>query len=281
MNYTDNPWLPQESIDEMERCKVDDYKKYLHIWEGETLADYDDSIIDPLWVRAAIDAHIKLGFKPRGVRALGYDCADKGKDSKAFVVRHGSVINAGMQWHDGDISDANDRVFEYAQANRIDHIVYDAIGVGAAVKEYFRRLQGNNNIVVKGFIGSSAPEYPEAKYRGDQLNQDVFKNARAQAFWHLRDRFEATYNAIEKGDYVDPDKMISLSSNIPDIKVLISELSRIQRKRGNNTAIQVESKEDMAKRGLASPGMADSLMYCFQNKAVNVNNPEWNTPLNM
>jgi len=281
MNYADNPFLPDEAIEEMRACKVNDYKKYLHIWQGEVLADYEDSVIDPLWVRASIDAHIKLGFKPMGVRSLGYDCADKGKDSKAFMVRHGSVIVDGKQWHDGDISDANDRVYEYASGNRIDHIVYDAIGVGAAVKEYFRRMQGNNSITIKGFVGSEAPHNPEGKYKEDRYNQDVFRNARAQAFWHLRDRFEATYQAIEKGDYVDPDKMISLSSDIPDIKVLISELSRIQRKRSNNTSIQIESKDDMARRGMPSPGMADSLMYCFQNKAVNVNNPEWNTPLNM
>lgn len=280
MNYTDNPWLPKESIDEMERCKKDDYKKYLHIWEGETLADFDDSVINPLWVRAAVDAHIKLGFKLMGVKSMGYDPADTGKDSKAFIVRHGSVIIDGNQWHDGDISDANDRIFSYANDNSIDHIVYDAIGVGAACKEYFRRLQGNNNITIKGFIGSSAPDYPERQYRDDRLNQDVFKNARAQAFWHLRDRFEATYNAIEKGDYIDPDKMISLSSDIPHLKTLMSELSRIQRKRSNNTSIQVESKEDMAKRSMASPGMADSLMYCFQNKAVDIMHKDWGTPVN-
>jgi len=48
---------------------------------------------------------------------------------------------------------------------------------------------------------------------------------------------------------------------------LCSELSRIERKRGAiyNNQIQIESKDDMKKRGLKSPGLADSLMYAFSN----------------
>jgi len=50
--------------------------------------------------------------------------------------------------------------------------------------------------------------------------------------------------------------------------MLKSELTRVQRKRGDgrNSLIQVESKRDMKKRRLVSPGRADSLVYCFANK---------------
>ena len=114
----------------------------------------------------------------------------------------------------------------------------------------------------------------------DRINQDVLRKARAQAFWHLLNRFEATFRAVEKGEYIDPEKLISLSSDLPDLNVLMSELSRIRRKRSNNMAIQIESKDDMAARGMASPGMADSLMYCFQNKNIDVMRKGWNDPIN-
>ena len=275
MNYADNPWFPKELMKEMERCKEEDYKKYLHVWQGECIADYEDSIIDPLWVRSAIDAHIKLGFKPVGIKSVGYDPADIGKDSKGYVIRHGSVVTDAVQWHDGDISDANDKVYQVANEAGADNLVYDGIGVGTAVKEYFRRLMGNNRIIVEGFIGSSAPQLASRKYRGDRLNEDVFKNRRAQAFWALRTRFELTHRAITKGEYIDPDMMISLSSDITDLKVLVSELSRIQRKRNNNTAIQIESKDDMARRNMPSPALADSLMYAFSNKVIDLSNNKY------
>jgi len=282
MNHVDNPWFPEELKKEMERCKVQDYKKYLHIWEGECIADYDDSIIDPLWVRAAIDAHIKLGFKPQGVKSLGYDPADGGRDSKAICVRHGSVVTHGKQWMTGDITTGTNRAFEIAEELKVTDIVYDQIGVGTAVKDYVNRLQGRGQFTVTGFNASSSPEKPEHKYMGDRPNDEVFRNRRAQAFWHLRDRFFNTYRAIEHGEYSDPDTLISLSSEIEDLKVLISELSRIQRKRNNNTQIQIESKDDMKRRGMPSPGLADSLMYAFANPPINPHqeSDDWSVAIN-
>jgi len=283
VNYTDNPWFPEELQKEMERCKVQDYKKYLHIWEGQCIADYDDSIIDPLWVRAAIDAHVKLGFKGKGVKSMGYDPADGGKDSKAICIRHGSVVTHAKQWFTGDITQGTDKAFELAAELGVTDIVYDQIGVGTGVKDYVNRLQGRGQFTVTGFNASASPEQPDKKYMGDRPNDEVFRNRRAQAFWHLRDRFFNTYRAVEHGDYSDPDTLISLDSGIDDLKVLISELSRIQRKRNNNTQIQIESKDDMKRRGMPSPGLADSLMYAFANPPININHAadDWSVAVNM
>ena len=276
MNYTDNPFFPEELRKEMEQCKRDDYKKYLHIWQGECIADYEDSIIDPLWVRASIDAHVKLGFRPLGIKSVGYDPADTGGDAKGYILRHGSVVTDTGHWLTGDITDANDRVFKVAQEAGADSIVYDGIGVGTAVKEYLRRVQGNDKITVESFIGSSAPLLPKRKFLDGAKNEDVFKNRRAQAFWDLRGRFERTFRAVERGEYIDPDTLISLDSNIPHLKILVSELSKIQRKRNNtNTAIQIESKQDMKARNLASPALADSLMYAFSNKPIDLRNNKY------
>ena len=283
MNHEDNPWFPEELQKEMERCKVQDYKKYLHIWEGQCIADYDDSIIDPLWVRAAIDAHVKLGFKGKGVKSMGYDPADGGKDSKAICIRHGSVVTHAKQWFTGDITQGTDKAFELAAELGVTDIVYDQIGVGTGVKDYVNRLQGRGQFTVTGFNASASPEQPDKKYMGDRPNDEVFRNRRAQAFWHLRDRFFNTYRAVEHGDYSDPDTLISLDSGIDDLKVLISELSRIQRKRNNNTQIQIESKDDMKRRGMPSPGLADSLMYAFANPPININHAadDWSVAVNM
>ncbi len=130
-----------------------------------------------------------------------------------------------------------------------------------------KTLAGNSDINIRGFVGGESPDYPTSKYAGDRQNQDVFANLRAQYYWLLRDRFENTHKAVN-GDYHDPDALISLSSNLKDLKLLKSELCRIQRKRGNfrNTHIQIESKVDMKKRGLHSPGLADALVYAFANK---------------
>ena len=63
----------------------------------------------------------------------------------------------------------------------------------------------------------------------------------------------------------DPDGLISISSAVEDLDVLKSELIKVERKRSQTSYIQIESKEDMRKRSVRSPNMADALVMCFAN----------------
>jgi phage terminase large subunit len=249
--------------------KRDNYKQWLHIWAGEVFGDYKDSIIQPEWVKASIDAHLKLGFKAVGVKSLGFDPADTGGDAKAICLRHGSVITAGEQWLDGELPGAIDKAFTVAYDERADFIVYDSDGLGRAVKVGLdARLEGKH-LAVHPYGGNDKKDNEHELY-DHKTNKDKFKNKRAQYWWYLRDRFEATYNAIEHGVYTDPEKLISLSSDIEDLDQLRAELSKPQRKRGSNSFIQIESKEDMRKREVKSPNMADALVMCFANPPPSV-----------
>ena len=265
INLEDHPFAPQELLDASRVMKRDNLKKWLHIYGGEPFSDYRHSIIQPEWVDAAIDAHKKIGFQPMGVKSLGFDPADTGADAKAVMMRYGSVITRGRKWSDGERPEAIDRCFEYAYDWRAEHIVYDNDGLGRGVKVGLApRIEGKN-IVVTPYGGNDAKDNPDEIYADDKTNKDTFYNKRAQYWWLLRDRFEATYNAIHKGIYTDPMDMISISSELEDLDVLKSELVRIQRKKGQNSFIQIESKEDMRKRGVKSPNMADALVMCWAN----------------
>ena len=276
--WEDNPWFPDELRQEMEKCKKENYNKWLHIWQGEPSTDFEDSIIKPEWVDAAIDAHIQLKFKPRGVQCLGFDPADTGNDDKAIVMRHGVVVTLANNWKNGDLEEATVLAYDTANDNNCTDLVYDNIGVGAGAKVKFRQLQGNNTINVQGFCGSEQPDNPDQRYKDDRKNGDLFRNKRAQYWWYLADRFEATFRAIEHGEYSNPNELISLSSDMKGLKLLKSELTRVQRKRSHtaNSLIQIESKDDMKARALKSPNLADALVYCFANKDIK---QQWNSPL--
>jgi len=278
IGFEDNPWFPDELNKEMLKCKRDNYNKWLHIWCGEPSADYEDSIILPEWIDAAIDAHITLGFDARGVKALGFDPADEGTDAKALVGRHGSVITSCDNWKAGDVEDATVKAYQKAFEERCTDFVYDNIGVGTGVKVKLRSLNGNNDLNIQGFCASESPDNPEQKYKSDRKNADIFYNKRAQYYWYLRDRFEATYLAVTKGIYSDPTDLISLPADLPHLKLLKAELTRIQRKRGRNanSLIQIESKQDMKQRGMKSPNLADALVYVFANKDIS---KTWKKPL--
>ena len=265
----DNPFAPAELKQHSEQMKRENYRKWVHVYGGECEADYEDSIISPEWVQASIDAHIKLGFRPQGVISTGFDPADTGSDNKATVTRWGNVVVDAHSWTDGGIEEAVDRAFSYAFDQRSDHIVYDAVGIGASVKMGLDERIYGKRIKVDAFQGGASPDIPDARYKNDRTNKDTFANKRAQYWWYLRDRFEATYLAVNSMKYTDPSELISISSDLSKERIaqLKSELTRVQRKRtgrGNDT-IMLESKADMKKRNMKSPGMADALVYSFAN----------------
>lgn len=270
VNYTDNPWFPDVLRLEMEECKRKDYDLYLHIWEGEPVADSDMAIIKPSWIAAAVDAHLKIGFEASGRKRIGFDVADEGEDSNATTLAHGSVVTDCQQWNKGDVITSADRVKNYAEEVRASEIVYDSIGVGAGVKAHLKRVC---RIPATGFNAGESVFKPEAKYAEGKTNKDMFSNIKAQAWWGVRDRFYNTWRVVkhleanpDDRDFVkqfSDDQLISLSSGIKQLEYLKAELSRPWVDYDNNGRVKVESKKDMKKRGIPSPNLADSLIMAF------------------
>lgn len=97
-----------------------------------------------------------------------------------------------------------------------------------------------------------------------KTNRETFKNRRAQNYWLLRDRCYRTFRAVAHGEHCDPDYMISFSSNIKTLDKLRSEICRIPKKPNPSGLIQMMSKEDMKKMGIASPNMADCVMMAME-----------------
>ncbi len=278
INLEDNPFAPVELLSDSAKMKRDNPRKWLWIYGGECYSDYEDSIIKPEWFDAAIDAHIELGFKPLGVKSAGLDLADTG-DDKALMGRHGVVVTHGKRWGHGELPDAIDIAFQKCVEWQSKVMMYDEVGLGKSMKVHLNKTADGEKIEVIPYNAGSRPRNPDQIYNPEdapeyrQTNADYFFNARAKDYWDLRDRFEATYNAMNSGIYTDPDKLISISSKIDDIDVLKSELIKIKRQHRNNTKVQIQSKKDAAKEGIKSPNMADALKMCFANPSPKINKP--------
>lgn len=261
VNWQDNPYFPKELREDMEQMKVRDFELYRHVYEGEPVADSDQAIIKPIWIESAVDAHIKLGFEPQGVKKVGFDVADEGADANANCFVYGSVVEKIESWKNGDVIFSADRTYHNALQFGADEIVFDSIGVGAGVKARFARTQGK--IAISGFNAGAAVFRPDSEYTAGKKNIDMFSNLKAQAWWAVRDRFYKTYRAVKHGDVYPVDELISLNSQMADLEYLKAELSRPRVDYDNNGRVKAESKKDMKKRGIPSPNLADSLVMCF------------------
>ncbi|NBI12507.1 PBSX family phage terminase large subunit [[Haemophilus] felis] len=261
VNYSDNPYFPETLRLEMEDCKQRDFELYRHIWEGEPVADSELAIIKPVWIEAAVDAHLALKFEPLGRKVVGFDVADEGADANAVCFAHGSVVLDVEEWKGVDVIYSADKTYHYAIDKQADEVIFDSIGVGAGVKAHFNRI--NKRFSITGFNAGGEVLRKESEYANGKKNKDMFANVKAQAWWALRDRFYKTYRAVKCGDIYPQEELISLSSAIVDLDYLKAELSRPQVDYDNNGRVKVESKKEMKKRGIPSPNKADALVMCY------------------
>jgi phage terminase large subunit len=117
----------------------------------------------------------------------------------------------------------------------------------------------------KGGVENPDDIYEDGKDRIKKTNKQAFKNRRAQAYWLLRDRMYRTWRAVTKNEYIDPDELISFSSEIKDIHLLRAELCRVPQKKNNTGLLQIMSKDDMKALKIDSPNLGDSVMMLFGN----------------
>lgn len=250
-------------------------------------ASVEGVVIPSAWVQAAIDAHIKLGIDPSGVRDIAFDVADAGRDKNALAERYGVLlVNAeswtGAQTIDGrqwDIADSVERVFGYCDEHGISRFSYDADGLGASVRGDARNInerrlaqatvdrRSPRIIEVSAFRGSASGEAlfnPDAYVmlpdgnQLDRINKDFYANFKAQSWWALRYRFQHTYAAVNGLPY-DPDAIISISSTIPERARLTMELSQPRYLVNGAGKMLIDKVPD----GVASPNLADAVMMVF------------------
>jgi len=270
-NYMDNPFFP-EVLEDERKYDLDhlDRAEYDHIWLGKFNDSIANSIIKVEWFDACIDAHKKLGFKPLGATIVSHDPSDTGKDDKGIAIRKGAVFLEVDSMATGDVNEGCDWATNKAIKYNADLFTWDCDGLGVSlnrqVSESFQGIKTD----VKMFKGSMSVDNPDQIYQPHdniaepKTNKQTFRNKRSQYYWRLRDRFYNTYRAVVKGEYIDPDELISLDSGINNLQGLRSEICRIPLKLNGSGMIQIMSKDEMLKLGIASPNMADSLMMAME-----------------
>lgn len=266
INYTENPFLSETMLSVIEAAKAEDYEDYEHIYLGVPRENDDSVVIKRSWIMAAIDAHRSLGFSAAGRKRIGFDVADSGKDLCANVYAHGSIVSWAAEWkgREDELLESCSRT--YSKARELDaEIIYDSIGVGATAGSKFKELNAEHRIRIKyhKFNAGDSVSSPESNYQPGVKNKDFFSNLKAQTWWTVADRFRNTYNAVHKGEKFSDDELISIDADCPYLDKLIDELATPKRDFDKNGRVKVESKEDLAKRDVPSPNIADGFVMCF------------------
>jgi phage terminase large subunit len=230
MDWRDHPAKTQAWYDQRRAKAQSD--GLLHVFAQEVDRNYaasvENVVIPSEWVRAAIDAHVKLGFGDDGRWVGALDVADGGGDRNALAMRKGSVLKHVEEWGLRDTGLTARRAIAACEKVGAIEINYDCIGVGSGVKAETNRLRDEGLMpravrFVPWDAGAGPFDPDENVVKGDRnspLNKDFYQNLKAQAWWQLRRRFENTHRAVSEGLRLKPDDLISLSSELPLLRQL-------------------------------------------------------------
>ncbi len=276
VNYTDNPFFPQELMDDAELMRLVDPELYRHVYLGEPVADNALAIIKPVWVEAALDAHLQIdGFPVGGGKIGGMDVsggvegdviAPKSNDPNALAWRHGCILMGLEEWQDENPNKAAAYALPIVMREGLDVLNIDDIGVGASVPGEFRRLDAEARCVYSGWTASEKPYDPEREYQPGKTHGDMFANLKAQGWGMLADRFRNTWQA-RNGLPFDADNLISIPSGLPLRQKLMGELSQ-PRRESINGRMKVESKKSLKQRGFPSHNLADAVVMAYSKESV-------------
>jgi phage terminase large subunit len=256
-DISDVPWHTEAWV----KAKRDalEGKGLKHVFAQEFLRDgtagLEGQLIPGEWVEAAVGACEKYGIKPTGERVAALDVADGGKDRNALTIRYGVSVDLCKSRSDLLADGAGAWAYAVATRQGCQRLLYDNIGVGAGAAA---ALRGKTDIKIDGWSAAGAVVNPTQKYQGSRANEDIFANAKAQAWWALRDRFLETFKA-SRGEAYDRDAIISLSPAIEELRELKSELSQVTYTYNAAGKVLVNKAPD----GHASPNRADSVMIAF------------------
>ncbi|WP_282188456.1 PBSX family phage terminase large subunit [Brucella tritici] len=226
-NFSDNPFFPEALREDMERDKRSDPAKYAHVWLGEyqTLADMQFISWDD--VNSAQQRQFKRGGKPV---LFGIDVARFGDDRSVLAIREGDVLTDLMKWERLDTQQLAGYITEVANSRKPQALFVDGVGVGGGVVDRLRVL-GLNVIEVNG--GAKAAQ------------DNRYFNKRAEMWGRMREWLR--------------DRGVIHQTEID----LAAELTGPMYKFDPSNRIMLEKKDEMKKRGLRSPDLADALSLTF------------------
>ena len=232
------PWMPTKynNHDYPEQMKRE-YGEHSNVYRVRVKGDFptaEDSSVIPLEIIEAAIVRDVLPIMERG-RVWGLDIARFGDDRCALVKRWGNTIEgAAKVWRQRDTMETVGLVarewFETTEDKRPAAINADVIGVGAGVVDRLHEL----GLPVYGVNVGEVADDPQR-----------FMRLRDSLWWAVRTWF------------------FSLEVKIPDDPDLISDLVGPTYKILSTGKLQVESKEEMKKRGIKSPDIADALCLTF------------------
>lgn len=253
VSCVDSPRVSVAYVEEMKQRYGEDSNAYRVRVLGEFPLSDDDTVVPMHLIEAAMARDLVEDEKAHAIWAL--DVARFGTDRSALAKRRGQVITEIKKWAGLDLMQLTGAVVAEYQSTlhhlRPAEILVDSIGLGSGVVDRLRELK----LPARGVNVSESPSM-----------KGTYQNLRAELWFATKAWLE------QRG------------CKLPRDEDLMAELAGPRFKFSSSGKLQVESKDDMRKRGLRSPDLADAVCLTMAADAATAiygvaANGSWNKPL--
>ena len=233
----DSPLVSHEFVDEMELRYGPESNAYRVRVLGEFPLSDDNTIIPYHLVEAAQNRDVVVSDEAMVV--WGLDVARFGSDATALCKRQGPIVTELRSWRGLDLMQTTGRIVAEYEAlvpsKRPAEILVDSIGVGSGVVDRLQEL----GLPVRGVNVAESPSMG-----------DTYMNLRSELWFKCKAWLE------------------DRSCKLPKDDQLIAELTAIRYSFTSSGKMKAESKDEMRKRGLGSPDLADALCLTMASDAA-------------
>jgi len=233
LNIMDVPIVFQSPVlmKQMRRDKINNFKDYLHIWEGEPLGQAAEAVIDIEDVSRAMERNI---INPVGGLVMGADVARMGDDRTVFYMRKGLKTIKQHEHIKKKINETVDIAVDFLDNNYDCIVNVDSTGM-PGVGDYIEKAKYTKTQHINfGLEGSDHVKEP-----------DKYVNVITEMWFNFKDLLE--------NEEID----------IPNDPELKTELTKRRFYYTKDQRKIVEPKRDYKKRENRSPDKADAILLCY------------------
>ena len=202
------------------------------LYRLEYMCQFDAGAPNQMITGDEVNAAMARSLRPEDyshqARVMGCDIARQGDDRSVIARRQGFQCWDLESWQSSDLMYTVRRIKENYHLYKPDALFIDGGGIGAGVVDALRDM---NVPIIEVQFGSKASD-------------PRFMNLRSEIYYNM-------LHWIRRGGRLP---------NSPDLKL---ELTTPTHKTNDKGQLQLESKDDMKKRGMRSPDLADALAMTF------------------